>query len=345
MARSTIDNAIDRYIAAAGRAGAPGPDGPATEGDLDSVRTAIEPLRLSDDVMAMWRRLQAPPAMPYPNWITLRMALDFWRQDVLDSGRGFPMFPIAYESHGYLSAGLIGDDTESAIWSWAYDAEPAMLRYRTLAVAFDTAADALDHRVFQWHDEHGYLEVVDHEAWEAIVRGRNEEAAAVGAFDPGIDSVDLQSPLSWPESWQRASGIDVRAAAPRGASTSIRDFLGASSTHATIVGTIVRVTAGAEGCRMVVDDGTGQLVVWCVAAADPYFVVCINDPVEIDLLRVPANPMNSEEADIDRLNAAIRDALRRGDVAVAKAAFPFAGLVSPGLNDGVALAVRPGEPT
>ena len=68
MGRSTIDAAIDRYVDAARRAGAPEPDGPALQPDLDAIRTAIAPLTLGHDVVAMWARLQAPPAMPWPSW-------------------------------------------------------------------------------------------------------------------------------------------------------------------------------------------------------------------------------------------------------------------------------------
>ena len=338
MGRPAIDSAIDRYLSAAERAGAPEPDGPALERDLEAVRTAVAPLRLSDDVLAMWRRLQSPPAMPYPSWIDARLALDFWQDESL------PIFPIAYESHGYLSAGLVGDERESAIWSWAYDAEPARLRFRTLAVAFDAVADALDRRIFQWREEHHYLEVLDHDAWEAIVRIRNEEAAADGAFDPGIDSVDLQSPLSWPESWQRAFGVDVAAAAPRGATTTIRDFLEASSMHATVVGTIVGLAGSAEGSRATVDDGSGHLVVWCPATADPYFVVRIRNLVEIDILRRPGSGAGNSETDIDRLHAAIQDAVVRGDMAAAQAgALPLVEFLGPGSTDAIALAVRSGR--
>lgn len=344
MARSAIGAAIDRYLAAAGRAGAPGPDGPATERDLDAVRTTIAPLRLSDDVIAMWQRIQAPPAMPYPDWIDARTALEFWQQDVTASGRGLPIFPIAYESHGLLSAGLVGDARESVIWSWAYDAEPARLRYRTLAVAFDAVADALEQGVFQWRDEHRYLDVVDYDAWEAIVRARNEEAAADGAFDPGVDRVDLQSPLSWPETWQVASGVDVRAAARRGASTTINDFLGASSAAATVVGTIVGLVGSSEGSRVTLDDGSGRLVVWCPATADPYFVVRIRNLVEIDVIRSAGKAAGASEAILDQLHATIQDAVIRGDMAAAQAAaLPLGRFLEPESAAAVAVAVRPAD--
>ena len=342
MARSTIGAAIDRYLAAAGRAGAPGPDAGATERDLDAVRAAIAPSRLSDDVIAMWQRIQAPPAMPYPSWIDARTALEFWQLDVTAPGGGLPIFPIAYESHGYLSAGLVGDERESVIWSWVYDAEPARLRYRTLAVAFDAAADALERKVFVWREAQRYLDVVDYDAWGAIVRARNEEAAADGAFNPGVDRVDLQSPLSWPEAWQLASGVDVRAAAPRGASTTISDFLRTSSPAATIVGTIVGLVGSAEGSRVTLDDGSGRLVVWCPATADPYFVVRIRNLIEIDVIRSAGSPAGASESKLDRLRARIQDAAMRGDMAAAQtAALPLGRFLNAGSADAVALAVRP----
>jgi hypothetical protein len=342
MARSTIDAAIDRYLGAASRAGVPEPDGPATDRELAAVRDAIAPLRLADDVIAMWRRLQAP-AMPYPDWIEARHALEIWREEVSGTDRRLPIFPIAYESHGFLSAGLVGDGIESVIWSWAYDAEPARLRFRTLAVAFAAAADALEAAVFVWQAEHTYLEVVDDNAWEAIVRARNQEAAADGAFDPGIEIVDLQSPLRWPKAWQAAVGVDIGAAAARGATTTIRDFLAASATPATIAGTIVGLVGSSDGSRVTVDDGSGRLIVWCPAEADPYFVVRIRNVVEIDLVGPVGNAGTRSEADLDRLQAAIQEAGLRGDLAAAqRAAMPLVGFTEPGSADAVAGAVRPG---
>jgi hypothetical protein len=343
MTRSTIDAAIDRYLAAAARAGADVPDGPATEADLDAVRTALAPLRLADDIIAMWRRVQAPPAMPYPSWISAREALDLWRADSTDTGRGLPIFPIAYESHGFLSAGLVGNDTESTIWSWAYDAEPARLRYLTLAVAFDAAADALDRSVFRWRADHQYLDVVDDDAWDALVHSRNEEAAADGAFDPGVDTIDLQSPLSWPATWQLASGVDVLSAVPRGASTTISDLREASSTSGTVVGTIVGLVGSSDGSRMTLDDGSGRLVVWCPPAADPYFVVRMRNVVEVDVFTLPGNGAGTSGAEVDRLHAAIQDAVVGGDITAAQAAAVSLGeFAAPGFADAFAVAVRPG---
>jgi hypothetical protein len=341
VARSTIDAAIDRYVDAAKRAGAPMPDGPASQGDLDTVRAAIAPLTLGDDVVAMWARFQAPPAMPYPSWLTAKFALDIWQADSSASDIGLPLFPIAYESHGFLSAGLVGDSHESVIWRWAYDAEPATLQFRTLAVAFDAAADALDRGVFVWRDEHRYLEVLDDDAWEEIVRGRNEEVVADGVFDPGITKVDLQSPLTWPEAWQRACGIDVQAAVPRGRTATVAEFLASSSTSATIAGTIAGLIGGTEGSRATIDDGTGYLAVWCPRGADPFFAVRIRESVEIDVFRSPGTAGGSE-ADLDRQHAMIQNAVVHGDMVAAQAAaIRLAGFARPESVDAIAVAIRP----
>jgi hypothetical protein len=340
---SGIHAAIDRYLGAASRAGVPKPDGPAAERDLDAIRNAIAPLVLPDDVLVMWRRLQAPPGMPYPGWVGARDALDIWREDVSASGRGLPIFPIAYESHGFLSIGLVGDGRESLVWSWAYDAEPARLRFRSLAIAFETAADALEQGVFAWRTDHRYLEVVDHPAWEAIIRTRNDEALAEGTAVRSIETVDLQSPLSWPDPWKQAAGVDVGAAAARGASTTIRALIEARSAPATIAGTIVALMGGGEGSRITVDDGTGRLVVWCPAQADPYYVVRIGNVVEIDLLARPGTAGTLDEAELARLQAEIQDAALRGDLAAAQAAaMPLVGFAAPDSADVIASAVRPG---
>jgi hypothetical protein len=340
VGRSTIDAAIDRYVDAARRAGAPEPDGPALQPDLDAIRTAIAPLTLGHDVVAMWARLQAPLAMPYPSWLAARDALDFWQEDSGGSSGRHPLFPIAYESHGFLSAGLVGDPEESVIWQWAYDAEPATLRFRTLAVAFESAADALDAGIFVWRPEYRSVEVIDDDAWDEVVGARNEEAAADGASDPGISKLDLQSPLTWPEAWQRACGIDVQAAAPRGTTATIAEFLSSSPASATIAGRIVGLIGGSDGSRIKLDDGTGSLAVWCPPGADPFFLVRIRDSIEIDVLRSPGGAAGAD-ADIDRLQATIQEAVVRGDMAAAQvAAMQLAGFDAESV-DAIAAAIRP----
>jgi hypothetical protein len=340
VGRSTIDAAIDRYVDAARRAGAPEPDGPALQPDLDAIRTAIAPLTLGHDVVAMWARLQAPPAMPWPSWLAARDALALWQEDSGGSSGRHPLFPIAYESHGFLSAGLVGDPEESVIWQWAYDAEPATLRFRTLAVAFDAAADALEAGIVLWRPEYRSVEVVDDVAWDAVVRARNEEAIADGAFDPGITRLDLQSPLTWPAAWQRACGIEIHAARPRGITATIAEFLATSAASATIAGRIVGLIGGSDGSRITLDDGTGSLAVWCPPGADPFYVVRIRDSIEIDILRSPGGAAGAD-ADIDRLQAMIQEAVVRGDMAAAQvAALQLAGFQSESV-DAIAEAIRP----
>jgi hypothetical protein len=341
VGRSTIDAAIDRYVDAVRRAGAPMPDGPASQRVLNDIRAAVAPLRLGDDVVAMWTRLQAPLAMPYPSWLSARYAMGIWQEDTGEAVVGFPLFPIAYESHGFLSAGLVGDPHESVIWRWAYDAEPATLRFRTLAVAFDAASDALQQGIFEWRDEHRYLEVLDDDAWEEVIRVRNEEAAADGVFEPGMTKIDLQSPLTWPEAWQRACGIDVQAALPRGRTATVAEFLASSSTSATITGTIAGLVGGAEGSRVTIDDGTGRLAVWCPRKADPFFVVRNRESVETDVVRSPGTAGGSE-ADLDRQHAMIQNAVVQGDMVAAQvAALRLAGFAGPESVDAIAVAVRP----
>ena len=321
------------------------PKGPASQGDLDAIRAAIAPLTLGADVVAMWARLQEPPAMPYPAWLAARPALNIWLEEAGESRGRFPLFPIAYESHGFLSAGLIGDPLETLIWQWAYDAEPATPRFRTLAVAFDAAADALQRGVFVWRHEHRYLEVLDHDAWDEVVRFRNEEAVAGGVFDPGIAKLDLQSPLTWPDPWQRASGVDVQAAAPRGITATIAAYLATSPVSATLAGTIVGLTGSAEGSRITLDDGTGSLAVWCPSEADPFNLVRIRDNIELDVLRSPGGTPDGGR-DSERLQATIQMAVARGDMAAAQAAvIQLAGFVGPEVVDAIATAIRPhGDP-
>ena len=59
-----IDSAIDRLLLAAAALDLPAPLNPAGEAELDALRAAVAPLRLPDDLVRLWRRLQGgPPGM------------------------------------------------------------------------------------------------------------------------------------------------------------------------------------------------------------------------------------------------------------------------------------------
>ena len=59
-----IDAAIDRLLLAAAALDLPAPLNPAGETELDALRAAVAPLRLPDDLVRLWRRLQGgPPGM------------------------------------------------------------------------------------------------------------------------------------------------------------------------------------------------------------------------------------------------------------------------------------------
>jgi hypothetical protein len=212
-----------------------------------------------------------------------------------------------------------------------------------LAVAFDAAADALDAGVFLWRPEYRAVEVIDDDAWDEIVRARNDEAAADGAFDPGITKLDLHSPLTWPEDWQRACGIDVQAAAPRGSTATIAEFLATSPASATIAGRIAGLTGSAEGSRINLVDSTGSLAVWCPSEADPFNVVRNRNSIEIDVLRSSGSRADGER-DVERLQATIQSEVFRGDTVAAQAAvLQLAGFAGPEVVDAIAVAIRPGE--
>ena len=58
-----IDAAIDRLLLAAAALDLPAPLNPAGEAELDALRAAVAPLRLPDDLVRLWRRLQGGPPM------------------------------------------------------------------------------------------------------------------------------------------------------------------------------------------------------------------------------------------------------------------------------------------
>jgi hypothetical protein len=72
-----------------------------------------------------------------------------------------------------------------------------------------------------------------------------------------------------------------------------------------------------EGCRVVVDDGSGRLEVWVPTKTDRFGDVHLGSAVQLQIVRAGGTP---KEAEIRHMQQAANDALRRGDMAAAQRA-------------------------
>src|SRR5438093_424681 len=90
-----------------------------------------------------------------------------------------------------------------------------------------------------------------------------------------------------------------------------------------------------------VDDGTGELVVWCPAPADPFKAVVVGEHIELDVQLTSGDEKRSSR-EFDVLAADIGISAMAGDLAGAQAyALELASFLEPAATDALATAARP----
>jgi hypothetical protein len=109
----------------------------------------------------------------------------------------------------------------------------------------------------------------------------------------------------------------------------------------TIAGRIAGLSGTAAGSRAVVDDGTGELVVWCPAATNPFGAVVSGQHVELDVVVTSGDEKHSSR-EFDALAAGISTSAIAGDLAAAQAyALELGSFLDPAAADALATAARP----
>jgi hypothetical protein len=337
-ARLPIEEALDDFFAAIAEQGKPAPEEPISAEDLATVAEAVAPLFLPPSLVATWRRFQSGDSTVL-TWMPMQPALrglEMWRQD-------FPasvLFPLAYESQEFLLVELATSRTPGgALFRWAYDGGPAQPVFPDLETAFACAAEG-------WR--RGVLSTWESPAQDAWTRlsATYSQAADYPEHLAAFEAIDLAKPLSWPPVWQEASGIDPASAEPRGKTTTIRALRDGQAASGTIAGRIAGLSGTAAGSRAVVDDGTGELVVWCPAATDPFGAVVSGQHVELDVVLTSGDEKLSSR-EFDALAAGISTSAMAGDLAAAQAyALELGSFLDPAAADALATAARPlGEAT
>ena len=293
-----IDAAVDRLIAAYRQADLP-PIRPADR-DVERVLAEIEgeiaPLRLPEVLVRFWRLVDPVTitVAPYPHPTSAGFALESWKSDRDESPGMTPrlLFPIAYESHGFLFVELVDDEGGGAVLEWAYAGSPFSVRFPSLSAYLDLLATMIELGEFTRHvgETHSWVEFDPEGQWEGA------QAVRLAAAQPrprlgGAREID-EDVRHWPAHWLASSGLTPEASSPRGASTTVADLLRAAAVGTTASGTIRgRVTSlagfGADW-RAAVDDGTGVLDLWCPAAVCTYGPV-IRRAFEFDVTVQP-NP-------------------------------------------------------
>jgi hypothetical protein len=333
-----IEEVLDDFFAAVAEAGRPAPEEPISPEDLVTVAEAVAPLRLPPGLVATWRRFQTGESTVL-TWMPLQRAvhgLEMWREESapMPSGRGV-LFPLAYESHEFLLVELATSATPGgALFRWAYDGCPAQPVFPDLQTAFACAAEGWRRGLL------GSWEAAAQERWSRLSETYSQATSYPEHLAP-FEAIDLARPLSWPPVWQKAGGIDPAAAEPRGSTTTVQALRDAQAQSGTIVGRIAGLSGTGAGSRIVVDDGTGELVVWCSAASDPFTAVVNGQHVELDVMLTLGDEKRSSR-EFNSHAAGIGTSAIAGDLAAAQAyAEQLASFIDPAATDAIATAARP----
>lgn len=333
-ARPSIEGVLDDFLGRVAETGSPAPEEPISASDLATVAEAVAPLLLPRSVVAMWRRFQTGESTVL-TWMPLQPAvrgLEMWREDFAGLR---VLFPLAYESHDFLLVELASRATPGGtLFRWAYDGGPAQPVFADLETAFSCAAEGWRRGLLgSWEDP-----MLDE--WVELSKTYSQATDYPEHLAP-FEAIDLARPLSWPPLWQEASGVDPAEAEPQGSTTTVEALRAGRARSGTIVGRIAGLSGTGAGSRAVVDDGTGELVVWCPAPADPFKAVVVGEHIELDVLFTSGDEKRSSR-EFDVLAADIGTSAMAGDLAGAQAyALELASFLEPAATDALATAARP----
>ncbi len=289
----SIRDAVAHLAAAYEAAGLPPIRRPkGADAELRRIAAAMAPMRLPVELVEFWRQVdpESVTVAPYPRLTTPAFALDSWQLHRGQNQGEVPMalFPVAYESHGYLMVELeAGHGTGGPVFSWAYTDETIVLQFPSLAAYVDLLATMIELGEFTHHQTDGrsWVEFDPDDRWSDAVAVRLASARPVGIHGD-VPEIEAKA-AAWPQAWQVASGLAPETRALRGATATIEDVLrraeGGEPVTATVRARVVQLAGTAEGSRATIDDGTASLDLWCPAAVCAYGPI-IRTEFEFDIV-------------------------------------------------------------
>jgi len=266
-----LDRRIDRLDDALRDAGL-APLSPAGDSAaLDEIAATLRPWSLPPDLHRFWQRVEAESdAFPVAGW---RMGSAAGPAGALAAHRlnrgpaspllfGPPLlFPIARHSETQWSIELAtpwGDG--GTIFS--HD-DGIRVEYPSFGDLVEVYAEMVEAREFVRDAGGGATLQLAGE------RRRQEERLRRDLPPYGNLRTFLDDPSGWPEHWLAAAGIDLRDREPLGATQTIGE-LASTGGGGRVAGTVLRLVGSAEGTRVLVDDGTGTIEIWCPAGISPW---------------------------------------------------------------------------
>lgn len=268
-ATERADRAIDRLDDALHCAGfeplAPAPE-PAA---VDAVDDALAPYALPADIRRFWQRVDferlsvGGSTLPEPCSPRSALATHYANREPEFADLFGPplLFPIARHSETQWSIELAtpwGDG--GTIFS--HD-DGIRVEYPSFGDLVEVYAEMVEAREFVRDAGGGATLQLAGE------RRRQEERLRRDLPPYGNLRTFLDDPSGWPEHWLAAAGIDLRDREPLGATQTIGE-LASTGGGGRVAGTVLRLVGSAEGTRVLVDDGTGTIEIWCPAGISPW---------------------------------------------------------------------------
>lgn len=233
-----LQEAITRHreaVRGSGRTGTTRPwDETQAERAVAEVAAAVAPLPLPAELEWFWRNVDpfAFDVLPYPQLTDPRFALDVWTDEQAE-GLDHPrvLFPIAYESHGFLRIELGLDPGHPApVWYFAYCDDEFVCEYPSMASLFRATADAVEASGIAPPD-------VDADRWQACSEVV-DRANLVSFVDPYFTAspvadrrrVPFGDARRWPRRWYDAQGIVDSQVQVVGRTHTVEEFEAAAQT-------------------------------------------------------------------------------------------------------------------
>ncbi len=235
---------------------------------LERIAREIAPLRLPAEVERFWRLVDGDSSSfttyPHPHAVGPETALEIWHEHRQQPGMTPNLLlPVGCESHAFLLVELDGPHGNGgACFAWAYDLSPFELVAADLTSYLDVAAATVEAGHVERHEYDGQVfHTFDDRAFEAALRERlrSQPHPTYG------DAWEIECrPASWPSHWLASVGPAAQERDALGATTTLADLADSASGVAGRVHALVDELWGlSEGVRVIIDDGTAAMPVWC----------------------------------------------------------------------------------
>jgi hypothetical protein len=291
-----VSEAVERLQQAHAHAGLGRLHGPddRVEAVLEEISRTIAPLRLPEDLVALWRAVDPDTLAvgPSPRPAGPELSLRLWREHLAHRPNLARLFPWCYQSRDFMLVELDGPGrTGSGCYSWTFGSAPVVRTFTSVAAYVDLLATMIELGEFTYHSQLGVLEFDPDRRWS--------DAQLVRLAS---DRCPPSSGRSEPPSSPATTVAALREASARGESPS-----------GVVCARVLSLSGSASGARIQVTDGTGSLDVWCPAS------LCNHGPViehryEFDLTLRPGCPPAADATEDLRY---VEWATRRGDLRTA----------------------------